>query len=117
MPPEFSLPPGKQDRPVRCELCDRPVAALTRHHLIPRTVHGRKRFRKRYSREQMLNAILWLCRPCHRHIHVVLSEQALGEHHASREALLSHPDIRTFVDWLADKPAGFQPRSRRPRQD
>ncbi|MCM5705555.1 hypothetical protein [Larsenimonas salina] len=108
----YAVPP----RPECCELCGRAVEALTKHHLIPRTVHRKKRFRKRYSKEQMHTAILWLCRPCHRHIHVVLSEQAMAEQYASRAALMTHPDIAEFVTWLSAKPPGFQPSSRRPRR-
>lgn len=30
-------------KPERCELCGRVMAALTRHHLIPRARHRKKR--------------------------------------------------------------------------
>lgn len=97
-----------------CALCGR-SASLTRHHLIPRSQHGRRRFRRRFSRETMRESILWLCRPCHSHVHRVLGERELAEHYHSREALLTHPDIHRFADWLSDKPAGFKPRSSQPR--
>ncbi len=35
-----------------------------------------------------------------------------AEYH-TREALLSHCAIRSFVDWIADKPEGFKPGHRR----
>lgn len=99
-----------------CALCGRCGAALTRHHLIPRALHGRKRFRRRFSRDEMKGAILMICRPCHNHIHRVLSEREMAEHYCSREALLSHPEIATFAEWLAVRPAGFKPKSpQRPR--
>lgn len=58
----------------------------------------------------MQMAILWVCRPCHSHLHRTLSERELADHYASREALLSHPDIRAFAEWLATKPDGFVPK-------
>ncbi|MGQ7246849.1 hypothetical protein ACUN9Y_05880 [Halomonas sp. V046] len=109
---DLSPPP----RPEVCELCGR-GAALTKHHLIPRSLHGKARYRKRHDRVERLTAILWLCHACHRHLHVVLSERQLADHYRSREALLGHPQIRSFVEWLAAKPEGFRPRrwSRRGR--
>lgn len=106
---ELSPPP----RPDACELCGR-AAPLTKHHLIPRSLHGKARYRRRFERAERLTAILWVCHPCHRHLHAVLSERELADHYRSREALLGHPEIRAFVDWLATKPAGFKPK--RPRR-
>lgn len=96
-----------------CALCQRQGVALTRHHLIPRALHGRKRFRRRFSRDEMKGDILMICRPCHNHIHRVLSEREMAEHYRSREALLNHPDIAAFAEWLSARPAGFKPKSPR----
>jgi len=60
----------------------------------------------------MRGRLLWVCRACHDHIHVVLSEKQLAAEFSSREALLAHPGIRRFVEWLRGKPPGFYPRSR-----
>ncbi|GAB2803497.1 hypothetical protein GCM10027040_34740 [Halomonas shantousis] len=110
-PPEMPSP----SRPECCALCGR-ATPLTQHHLIPRTMHRKPRYRRRYSRDAMLKRILWVCRPCHSHLHAVLDERTLADHYASREALLEHPDIRAFVDWLAPKPAGFKPKKRARRR-
>ncbi len=104
---DLSPPP----RPDACELCGR-EAPLTKHHLIPRALHGKPRYRRRFARSERLTAILWLCHPCHKHIHTVLGERELAEHYRSRESLIGHPEIRTFVEWLASKPAGFRPKKR-----
>ncbi|MGO2992804.1 MAG: hypothetical protein ACTIDY_15190 [Halomonadaceae bacterium] len=101
--------------PPRPELCAR-AASLTKHHLIPRALHNKPRYRKRYSREERLTAILWLCHACHRHIHRLYSERELADQFASREALLASEEIRHFVEWLSKKPAGFKPKSRRPKR-
>ncbi|MDE1465960.1 hypothetical protein [Spartinivicinus poritis] len=101
-------------KPVHCELCER-AETLTRHHLIPRTHHRRKIFVKRFTKQQMTNSILWLCRPCHSHIHSSFSERDLGLQYSSREALLNCQEITEFVDWIKAKPAGFKPKSNRKR--
>lgn len=97
--------------PDQCALCGR-VTRLTRHHLIPRMRHRNKRARRTFTRDDMASRILLLCRPCHNQVHDLLSEKELERHYNTRERLLSHPEIARFTDWIADKPAGFKPRSR-----
>ncbi len=91
------------------------MSNLTQHHLIPRTRHRNKKIRKEFSRVEMLTHILWVCRPCHNHIHTVLSEKELASRYNNRAALLQHPDILRFVEWLAKRPAGFKPHGKRGR--
>ncbi len=45
------------DPPERCELCQR-SAPLTRHHLIPKALHGKTYVRKRFAREERITATL-----------------------------------------------------------
>ncbi|MEC8901972.1 MAG: hypothetical protein VYB92_09085, partial [Pseudomonadota bacterium] len=54
---------------------------------------------------------VWLCHPCHKHIHRLYSERELADRLAGLEALMNDADIRAFVDWLATKPSGFKPKS------
>lgn len=108
----LKLPP----QPDRCELCRRPVAKLTRHHLIPRRLHSKRRFLKLFSREDMITRTLWVCRPCHNAIHRTCSEYELGLTFNSREKLLEIEELRVFVDWLRDKPEGFVPKGHRRSQ-
>ncbi|MCK5881357.1 MAG: hypothetical protein KAG18_05725, partial [Sinobacterium sp.] len=61
-----------------CELCHRSIDALTKHHAIPRTLHGNKRVRKQFTKEQCVSWVMWLCRPCHNNIHKVLSEKQMA---------------------------------------
>ena len=100
----------------KCELCGRTGVPLTRHHLIPRTRHRNRRVRRRFSREDLVTRILWVCRPCHSQIHALIPEKALADHYHSREALLGHPGIRRFVDWIRKRPADLKPRGRRRRR-
>lgn len=99
------LPP----QPDGCELCQRRVP-LTRHHLIPKALHDKPYVQKRYAKSERIGATLWVCRPCHNQIHRLFSEKELALIYNSREALLADERLRTFVEWLACKPAGFTPR-------
>jgi hypothetical protein len=64
-----------------------------------------------FSREEMTSRILLVCRPCHKQIHAVFSEKDLEREFNTREKLLAHFEIQRFVDWIANKPAGFVPRT------
>ena len=54
-----------------CPFCGRRLA-LTFHHLIPKKVHRRARYRRRFSREELALGI-YLCRDCHDGIHATYS--------------------------------------------
>lgn len=84
----------------RCQLCGRGVR-LSFHHLICRTVHSNKYFRKRFSRQEMTHRGLWLCRLCHRGIHrIIPDEKELARDYNTREALLAHEAIAKHVSWV-----------------
>ena len=97
-------------------LCARSGLALTRHHLIPRMRHGHKRTRRMFAREELHARILWLCNPCHNHVHTLFSEKELADHYHSREALLAHEDMRRFAEWIGKRPPGFKPHGRGTRR-
>ena len=59
---------------------------------------------------ERITATLWVCRACHNQIHRLFSEKELALTYNNREALLADERLRTFVAWLASKPAGFTPR-------
>jgi hypothetical protein len=93
----------------RCELCKRQVSVLTRHHLIPRTRHSNKRNQRDFARADVKKRIAWLCRPCHNHVHALLTEKALEREFNTIESLASHPEVARFVTWIRKKPDGFRP--------
>lgn len=103
------LPP----KPDYCELCLRTVPRLTRHHLIPRHLHRKKRFQKLFPKEELIARTLWVCRPCHNTIHKACSEHELGLTYNTREKLLELEAVQAFVAWLRDKPGEFVPKHRR----
>jgi len=81
-----------------CELCQAEVAHSF-HHLIPRTNHSNKWFKKRFTREEMRRG-LNLCRDCHRAIHdLIPDEKQLGRYYNTRARLMDHPRVAAYVRW------------------
>ena len=82
-----------------CALCGvgRP---LTFHHLIPRKLHRRTSFKKHYSREA-LNAGIDICQPCHRGLHKLYDEMALGKRFYTLDLLLADEAVQRHVQWSA----------------
>ena len=60
-----------------CPFCGRSLP-LTFHHLIPKKMHRRKRFKRLYERADLARGI-YLCRDCHDGIHTAYSERELAE--------------------------------------
>lgn len=89
-----------------CELCGRYMIELTRHHLIPRSRHKKKRARKAFDRREMEGRIALLCRPCHRNVHATLENKELEREYNNLEALAAHPGIQRFTRWIRTKPHG-----------
>ena len=73
---------------------------LTFHHLIPRTNHGNKWFKKRFDRLDMTYRGVWLCRACHEHLHRTFSEKELGRNLNTLDDILAEPQIQKFVGWV-----------------
>jgi 5-methylcytosine-specific restriction endonuclease McrA len=96
----------------RCALCgrDRP---LTFHHLIPRTLHRKKRYRRAFSKAELSGGVD-LCRDCHDAVHRFIPEKVLGERYRTLEALRAHPEVAKFVAWVRRRPGRH--RLRRPRR-
>ena len=101
---------GRQ--PDACELCQR-KEILTKHHLIPRSMHQRKSIQKQLSRAEMQTRLLWVCRCCHNYIHLLFDEKELALYWNTRGKLLASDSIQKFIQWLVDKPVGFKVRFRR----
>ena len=97
-----------------CALCGRPVPNLTRHHLVPRTLHKRRRTRDNFTRAERLTVIL-LCRACHKQIHTLFTESELARDYCTLEALAAHAEVARFVEWIARQPPTVDMRVRRRR--
>jgi len=73
-----------------CELCERTVANLTIHHLVPRSQGKRK---------QVLPTVK-LCPACHRQLHVLFSNRRLAQSLSSLDEIRREPSMQTFLAWV-----------------
>lgn len=85
-----------------CALCGR-LRSLTFHHLIPRTCHSNKWFKKNFSREEMHSRGIDLCRDCHLFLHKQFGEKELGRSYNSLDLLLAEEKVQRFVRWVRGK--------------
>ncbi len=81
-----------------CALCGR-TAPLTFHHLIPRKLHRRARFRRLYTRDELARGVD-LCRLCHDGIHDLYDEMTLARSLPTIADLRSDPRIRRHAAWV-----------------
>lgn len=79
-----------------CLICEREMP-LTKHHLIPRTLH--KKLYKRGYTERQLQAGIMICRPCHSAIHRFIDEETMGMEYYTLEKLLSHEKVKTWIPY------------------
>ena len=92
--------PKQQENDRRCELCGR-QKSLTKHHLIPRGVHRKKRFQNRFGKKEMHQRSLMICKACHAGIHdLIPDEKELAEKYHTKELLLANEAIRRHVAWV-----------------
>jgi hypothetical protein len=84
---------------ARCELCGR-EKPLTFHHLIPKAVHGRNRYQKRHTKQELRTRGIHVCRLCHNGIHDLISERELADRFTTTEALLEHPALLRHIAWV-----------------
>lgn len=92
--------------PALCPLCGRPMVAgrsVDEHHLVPKSQGG-----KALANTAQIHRI------CHRKIHATFSERELAKTYNTWPVLQAHPEIATFVAWLANKPPTFYDNSRKP---
>jgi hypothetical protein len=82
-----------------CPLCRRWVA-LTFHHLIPKKLHRRPRFKRFFSKAE-LNQGVFVCRLCHNGIHDHYDEMTLATEFPTLTRLQADPHIRRHAEWVA----------------
>jgi len=83
-----------------CELCLREEVTLTKHHLIPKARHNKRKNKESFEREEVRTRLLLVCRSCHNQIHATLSEKELEFDYNTLEKLLAHPDVAKYVAWV-----------------
>ncbi|WP_415898782.1 hypothetical protein [Neptuniibacter sp. QD48_11] len=89
---------------AECPLCKRTLL-LTFHHLIPKKMHRRYYFSKRYSREE-LNRGINICRCCHDAVHRAFDEMTLAKEYHSLGQLLSSSKIQRHIEWASKQRVG-----------
>ena len=72
----------------RCELCEREVSAVSRHHLVPREEGGR------------YGPTVALCQPCHSTVHLLLTNRELARNYPTVEALQQAPELQKYLHWV-----------------
>lgn len=86
---EAATPP-----PVPCWLCGRPTGEpIVWHHPVPKSRGGRD--------VVPMHAI------CQQMLITSFTNSELQRHGMDVEGLLAHPDVRKFVDWVANKDPDF----------
>jgi len=87
---------------MKCVLCER-EHLLTFHHLIPKTLHKNKWFKKNFTKEQM-NEGIDICKDdCHKQIHILISEKELGKSYNTVQKLLNHKEVKKYIKWLKER--------------
>lgn len=73
-----------------CQLCRRQVPRhlITLHHLKPRQKGGKAEHRTP------------LCRPCHKQLHAMFSNNELAKAYASLDLLRRAPGLQLFLKWI-----------------
>lgn len=88
---------------MECQLCQRDLPSLTVHHLVPRS---------QGKRGQALPTLL-ICSACHRQIHALFSNAQLARDLNTRDKLVSHPAMESFLKWVRKQDPQKQVRVRR----
>lgn len=82
-----------------CELCYREDISLTFHHLIPKTLHTKKWYKRTYPFD-ILSSGIDLCADCHEAVHDFITEKDLGKSYNTLSLLVEHPKVTKFVGWV-----------------
>jgi molybdenum-dependent DNA-binding transcriptional regulator ModE len=72
----------------KCELCDRVVEKLYKHHLVPKQRGGKK------------GPIAKLCWSCKDMVHLLFTNKELEREYNTIELLLSTDKIQKYVKWI-----------------
>ena len=92
-----------------CELCEREVDVLSRHHLVPRCkLHKRDRKERKKFKNQEIPNLTYICKPCHSQIHTIFTEKELDQEYNELNKIKEHPEMQKFMEWIKKKPADFR---------
>ena len=97
---------------MNCVICNRELSLISGHHLIPRTCHHKKKVKKEFARETLIEKIN-LCQPCHDQIHTIFTVKELERFYNNQLIIKSHPEMIKFISWIENKPMNFRLKVRR----
>lgn len=89
-----------------CKLCARD-AVLSFHHLIPRKMHRRQHFRKKFTKQQLAEGV-YICQLCHRGIHKLYDEMTLAKEFNTLDKLLEDADVQKHINWVKKQKRGLR---------
>jgi hypothetical protein len=69
-----------------CNLCERQVGYVSRHHIVPRSEGGK--------------LTVDLCSPCHRTLHAFFENKTLAESFNTIELIRRDPKIAAYLKWV-----------------
>lgn len=81
-----------------CALCGS-NQFITFHHLIPKSCHGNKWFRKHFDKHDMQERGVDICRRCHSFIHSKFTEKDLGRELNTLAKLIENEIIHNYLRW------------------
>lgn len=93
-----NVAPNKEEELI-CPFCNREVD-LTFHHFIPKKVHGRKYYKKHYSKQD-LNQGINICALCHKGIHRLYDETTLAKRLNNADVLLDDEALAKHFKWVS----------------
>ncbi|TDQ42072.1 HNH endonuclease [Aureibacillus halotolerans] len=82
---------------AQCELCGRHDIVTTLHHLTPKEKGGTH------------GATAALCRPCHKQVHALFTNEELAKHYYSIELLQTEERLHKFIRWIRKQPGDRMP--------
>ncbi|GHA54162.1 restriction endonuclease [Pontibacter akesuensis] len=82
---------ARKQETLVCELCEREVLSLSRHHLVPREEGGR------------YGAVADLCQPCHSTLHLTFDNKELALLYNSIPALKQAEPLQKYLNWVRSK--------------
>ena len=85
-----------------CKLCNR-VKGLTFHHLIPKTCHKNKWFKKNFTKIQLKESGFNVCKDCHVFIHKTWKPKELGRYFNTFEKIKNDKRTKKFVGYIRKK--------------
>lgn len=89
-----------------CEFCNREVCLTTRHHLIPRTTHSKKKIRRKFTKQERQETID-VCCDCHKTIHNFIGEMILATNFNTLMLLKEHHYLKKYKNWIEKQREGI----------